>query len=215
MSISGLCQCGCGQPTNVARWNNRNSPTKAGEHYRFLPGHNGLIASPRQLNEIRDGDNHAVIIVRSKGERLSVLVDYDDLPALRKLTWGVKNGYAHNKHKEHGRFVSLYMHHLLLQRVGASDGMVIDHINRNQLDNRRSNLRVVEYGMNCRNAVLKSQSGLRGAYYSKQKNAYVAKVNHHDKDVYLGTYQSAEDAHAASIAYLRKYALIPKCWSPD
>lgn len=35
----GLCECGCGQATNTAKWDRPNRGVKRGEHFRFVAGH--------------------------------------------------------------------------------------------------------------------------------------------------------------------------------
>lgn len=36
---SGLCMCGCGERTTVARWNSRRTGMRRGWHHRFIHGH--------------------------------------------------------------------------------------------------------------------------------------------------------------------------------
>lgn len=82
-----------------------------------------------------------------------VLIDVQDLPLITGRAW-----YSHLRCKTHyarspgepgeGRWMR--MHHLILGKPEVH-GMVIDHINRNGLDNRRINLRVVPYSVNVKN----------------------------------------------------------------
>lgn len=41
----GFCQCGCGQPTNLAKESNTRGLAQAGEPRRFLPNHNWVTIS--------------------------------------------------------------------------------------------------------------------------------------------------------------------------
>lgn len=77
----------------------------------------------------------------------TVVVDDDDYPLLSRLTWYTSDsGYAITdtpvKH--------LKMHRLIIG--GTPPHTVIDHINRNKLDNRKENLRVVSPGENLKNS---------------------------------------------------------------
>jgi hypothetical protein len=40
-----LCECGCGQPALVARWNNPSKGHVKGEPVRFISGHNRRVAA--------------------------------------------------------------------------------------------------------------------------------------------------------------------------
>lgn len=71
------------------------------------------------------------------------LIDEADLEFLEQFSWHIDdNGYAKATVyvEERKSYTTLRMHQLLL---GRQDGMVIDHINRNPLDNRKKNLRHV------------------------------------------------------------------------
>lgn len=69
------------------------------------------------------------------------------------------------------------------------DGM-IDHINRNKLDNRIENLRVVDNQTNQRNAGMsaKNTSGHRGVYWHKNKKKWLASIRVDNKQLHLGSY---------------------------
>lgn len=59
MAIDGLCECGCGNVTNVATRNFHKMGIKKGEHFRFCPNHNGLhtlTAEQRFWNKVDKGD---------------------------------------------------------------------------------------------------------------------------------------------------------------
>lgn len=73
------------------------------------------------------------------------LVDERDYLLVADYTWHVHNGYACTvKKRRH-----VFMHRLLLQPQPKE---IIDHINRNRLDNRRMNLRIVDRNTNLRNS---------------------------------------------------------------
>ncbi|MGQ9686256.1 MAG: HNH endonuclease [Thiobacillaceae bacterium] len=72
------------------------------------------------------------------------LVDAEDA-WLADRPWHLSpDGYASG----HDGRRTVYMHRLI---AGASNGAVVDHINRNRLDNRRSNLRLTDWAGNGRN----------------------------------------------------------------
>ena len=76
-------------------------------------------------------------------------------------------------------------------------GKVVDHINRNKLDNRRSNLRIVSYGFNNRNKDKRvgASSKFKGVYLH-HSNKWQAYINIDGKRCSLGLFEKEEDAAA-------------------
>lgn len=74
---------------------------------------------------------------------------------------------------------------------------IIDHINRDPLDNRFSNLREVTRKEN--------QQNIKGLGYSKYGNRYVARIVIDNKTKYLGTFNTAEEATSAYLSAKKEY----------
>ena len=86
-----------------------------------------------------------------------------------------------------------YLHHMILP---LPRGYVVDHINRNGLDNRRVNLRVVSCAINSANKrYFAGTSKYRGVSYSQGKIR--ATLQHNGRQHYLGIFASEEDAARA------------------
>jgi len=90
---------------------------------------------------------------------------------LAKLSWQLNSvGYARRtvKANKNGKIVfkTLLMHRHI---AGAEDGMVVDHINGNKLDNRLNNLRVCTQSENLGNRLSK-KSGATSKYHNVHKN---------------------------------------------
>jgi len=82
------------------------------------------------------------------------LVDEEDYPAVSQYKWSVmrhkgNNYYALRMEKINGRNKVVLMHRFILGKI--PEGYEVDHINRNGLDNRRSNLRIVTRQENLAN----------------------------------------------------------------
>lgn len=124
------------------------------------------------------------------------LVDDQDYEWLNRFKWvykgtGVCRSFSFNHKKYH-----VYMHRLLL---GARDGLEVDHINHDPLDNRRSNLRLCTHRQNLYNRE-KRQDGYKGVF--KQPNGgWRAQVKCNGKPYYLGCFK---DSVEAARAYDRK-----------
>lgn len=75
----------------------------------------------------------------------------------------------------------------------------IDHINHVRDDNRLVNLRFATQGENLKNKSVSSKSttGVTGVYFSKDKKKYRAQIKVNRKAIYLGMFDTLEEAAAA------------------
>lgn len=72
----------------------------------------------------------------------------------------------------------------------------IDHMDGNKSNNAISNLRVVTSTQNKENTGLlrNNTSGVRGVYWDKRRQKWMARVQHHNKWVFLGRFDSLSEA---------------------
>lgn len=122
------------------------------------------------------------------------MVDNDDYCSLVKIRWyETSNGYA--AHKDRDKY--LLMHRLIM----GNPIIDVDHINRNRLDNRKRNLRVVTRRLNLLNKTLNhvSKTGIRGVFPWGRK--WVVQFTIYGKTKRFGTYSDIEAARskAASV----------------
>lgn len=68
---------------------------------------------------------------------------------LCKYNWCFQGGYAVRYIYAREKRWAVYLHHAIIGR--PLNGMVVDHINHNSLDNRIQNLRIVTIKENCQN----------------------------------------------------------------
>lgn len=103
---------------------------------------------------------------------------------------------------------SIALHRILMSPPA---GMVVDHINRNSLDNRRQNLRVCSHRENLwnRNNGRQTHSGFIGV--TPNGRGWSAKIRR-GKQVYLGHFPSAEQAarayDAAALEHYGEFAVL-------
>lgn len=89
-----------------------------------------------------------------------------------------------------------FLHHLV---IGRRDGMIVDHANRNPLDNRRENLRHVTGSNSAANRALPTgYSGYRGVHIGKSLGTWEAFITVKGRRKCLGIFK---DKHAAALAY--------------
>lgn len=84
---------------------------------------------------------------------------------------------------------------------------IIDHIDRDRLNNRLSNLRNVGDTENARNASMRSHnsSGATGVYWGRQNKKWIAQIVVNRKTIYLGGFDTVPAASAAYQAAKIKY----------
>jgi hypothetical protein len=134
----------------------------------------------------------ASLVVHSltHGDR-TVVIDRSDVELVRARRWYVSdNGhggiYARTSDRRH-----LRLHQLLLPGVP-----LVDHVNRNPLDNRRANLRAATGSLNAYNKTCAAgRTGQRGV--TLRRGRFEARIGHETRLVYLGRYASAAEAAAA------------------
>lgn len=73
---------------------------------------------------------------------------------------------------------------------------LVDHINRNKKDNRRANLRNTDKSENAYNSKLRSTntSGIRGVWYRKDTNKWVAEIKKNRKKICIGCFNTKDEA---------------------
>jgi hypothetical protein len=140
------------------------------------------------------------------------LVDNEDFEYLNQWKWHLsEGGYA--KRSQHIRLgINKYkskiirMHRLI---NNTPEGMFTDHINRNKLDNRRSNLRTVNKSQNAFNSDVRTnnKSGYKGVHFDTWSNQWRAeiKINYHK--ITLGRYSRMKDAIIARKTAEQKYGI--------
>lgn len=106
----------------------------------------------------------------------------------------------------------LSMHRFILG-LGFGDKEIVDHVNRNGLDNRRSNLRLVtrqQNAANCKPTIKTSK--YKGVHWRKDRNCWVAKIEvsgtchhlgHHESEIRAAlVYDEAAEKHFGEYALL-------------
>jgi len=99
--------------------------------------------------------------------------------------------------------------HITLHRfiVDCPEGMVVDHINLNTLDNRRSNLRICSPTENKRNCKKnkRNSSGFKGVSWNKPWGKWLAYISIDGKNKYLGAFDDKNKAYEAYCKASKKY----------
>lgn len=131
------------------------------------------------------------------------LIDDDDFDRVSAHAWHVRNNYDRGMYATTNlkisssprKYETLSMHRFIMR---ANTGEVIDHANRNGLDNRKENLRVATRSTNAANSkhrADRSTSPYRGVY--KEREKYRAQIRVEGKLHHLGRFVCPMEAAMA------------------
>ena len=129
---------------------------------------------------------------------LFYVFDYKDGMLFRKNNRKQKNG---GKDKEGYLTIGLYgknyfMHRLIYLFFHGYLPEIVDHIDGNRANNRIENLRPANSSTNAYNSKLNKNntSGIKGVAWHKASRKWKASININKKHLYLGTYDTKEEA---------------------
>lgn len=155
-------------------------------------------------------DTCAILEIKSntiKGLGFSYFIDIEDLPRVRALHWriihekGSNTAYARSHFPIEGN-PSISLHSFILSFPILGFRECIDHIDRNTLNNRKSNLRVVSLGLNAFNKDVqksKKQNTPKGIYKT-DSGKFAARYSKSGKTINIGTFKTIEEARLAYLS---------------
>jgi hypothetical protein len=119
----------------------------------------------------------------------------------KERKYKIKEGYAVIALSKSGKQKTHPVHRLLYEAfIGKiPEDLVIDHIDRNRLNNSLSNLRLVTQDVNAKN-----RDG-KGIKLDKRSGKWEARIRVNKKYIHLGTFDNKSDARSAYIIAKEKY----------
>ena len=161
-------------------------------------------------------ENMSKVIKLSKGK--ATLVDDEDFNWLSRWRWHFNsNGYAQRVFRikqQDNKVGHVYLHH---EVIGKPNGNLrIDHINRNKLDNRKSNLRFASDRNNSHNTMARTSNKLKikGVYWDRVKQRYCTQITVNYKRIHIGSYKVLDDAiiayNSKALKYFGAFAYLNK-----
>ena len=165
------------------------------KHYNQIRKHGHLLDRTKyDKNQIvvdnnNNNNNCAYIVLYNKDgvEMDKAIIDIEDIDLIKDFKWHLNSqGYVETTSNKK----NILLHQLLMNRIGIKDGLVVDHINRNRLDNRRCNLRLITLQQNAINRSIRSDNKTGVSNVFMNRNKYVVVFS----GIVYGRFSTLEEA---------------------
>jgi len=155
-------------------------------------------------NKIKIKTNFAELLIfdsyTSKIKATS-LIDIEDMEYVKEYRWCIRSkGYV-------GRVENKKLILLHRKLINCECKVIVDHINKDKLDNRKSNLRICNLQNSIFNSSIKSNnnSGITGVGWDSKCKKWRARISINRKLASLGFFENKSDAIIARLIAEKKY----------
>lgn len=182
------CICECGTHRNIPETKLINNTNK-----------NYSCGCARNYKGIQRAINNNIIIFHNDDVEIklcngqSTFIDKDEYELIKNDHWTLSSdGYAISSS---GKFKNKRLHRVIMDCVDDNN-IIIDHIDRDKLNNRKNNLRIVTNQENSFNQSLRhtNKSGVMGVLWSDDRKKWIARIKHNYTNHTLGYYDSFDIA---------------------
>lgn len=127
----------------------------------------------------------------------------DNIEKCRFRKWRFVDGYVKSGNSINEPLIQLHRYILDI----TNRNIKVDHIDRNPLNNRKSNLRICTSQENtCNQGLSKiNTSGITGVNWTNKDNRWRAYITYKGKRIHLGQYINIDDAIKARLQAEKKY----------
>jgi hypothetical protein len=131
-------------------------------------------------------------------------IDFEDFELVNQYYWHNSRGYARNNLR------NTTMHRMVLGLTGDKDArykLEVDHINKNRMDNRKCNLRIVSRQRNMYNKseYKNNTSNITGVKWNKNLQKWQSQITFEKKRIHLGVFLDFDEAVKARKEAEMKY----------
>jgi hypothetical protein len=161
-------------------------------------------------NKIEIYEDFAKLYLYSENQEISgiAIIDLEDVENVSLYKWhsSPKTKYVQSSKTKNRPM--LHLHHLVMNfNKSENKNLMVDHINRDRMDNRKENLRIVNFTENAINKGTQSNntSGYPGIHFGKERQKWEASVKLNKRKIHLGRFDTLEEAVQARLAGEMKY----------
>jgi hypothetical protein len=133
--------------------------------------------------------------------------DKEDYTLVSKYCWSIdnQNGYVKTIDKVNNTG-KLYLHRLVMN-CSKGDNTIVDHIDRNRVNCRKNNLRIVTRCQNNMNMSIRcdNTTGVTGVHWDKKMKQWCSLISANKTKIHLGYFDNFEDAVKARKEAEEKY----------
>lgn len=187
------CLCDCGREKDIASSSLKRGLTKTC----------GVCIHENEVLHIYESENYMSIDVDGQ----ECYIDIDDYEKVKKYHWYINPGgyVCSNINKK-----TVFIHRYILNFNGDFTKQQTDHINRDKLDNRKDNLRIVSVSENAHNRVTfkNNKSGYKGVSFDKRYGKWRCEISLNGKTKIIGYFDLKEDAIDARLREEQQYKLL-------
>ena len=193
------CICECGTHRNIPETkliNNKNPDYSCG----CARNYKGISRTVNNNKIVFHDDCVEIQLLNDK----STFIDLDDYDLIKDDHWTLStDGYAISSS---GKFKNKRLHRVILG-CETDKQIIVDHIDRDRLNNRKINLRVVTNHENSFNQSKRknNKSGIIGVCWWERDQNWMAQIKYNYKRYFLGYYNNFDDAVRARLRAELKY----------
>ena len=179
------------------------------KHRTQLRRHGKFLDRTRfDKNEIivnHERDFAEIILYNRQGlENARTIINIDDIEKINGYKWSIKKKNNNFYVRTTVNKKDILLHKLL---TNTDSHTIVDHIDRNTLNNKKSNLRIASCSQNGMNKSIQSNnsSGFTGVYYSRKYNKWISTIKINKKTISLGMFLEKVDAIKFRLNAEKKY----------
>lgn len=133
-----------------------------------------------------------------------IIVDDEDYEFLNKFKWSISGSNGSNYAATYYKGKHFRLHRIILN---APKNLVVDHINHDKLDNRKSNLRICSRTQNNWNTKknINNKSGFKGVYFNKENKKWRVAITMNGERIHVGYFLDKIEAAMAYDKVISRY----------